>query len=209
MRLYLSVGPNPRVVRMALIEKGMKFDTEVVDIIKGDNRRPPYAELNPAGFTPCLKLDDGRTLAESVAIVEYLEELQPLPSLIGVSREERALHRMRVRQIDFGVVQPMTMGFRAAEGLPMFSGRLRCFPQAADDLKAAARDGLAWLDGQVDDRAFLTGDEIRLADLLLFSFMDFGRQVGQPFDPGSRRLAAWFDRMQGRASALESAAPPA
>ena len=209
MRLYLSVGPNPRVVRMALVEKGMTIDTQAVDIIKGDNRRAPYLELNPAGHTPFLQLDDKRALAESVAIVEYLEEVQPLPCLIGPSMEDRALQRMRVRQIDFAVVQPMTMAFRAAEGLPMFKDRVRCFPQAADDLKAAARDGLAWLDAQIGDMAFLTGGEIRLADLLLFSFVDFGRQVGQPLDPSNRRLAAWVDRMQARASASQTAAPPA
>src|SRR5207302_5001006 len=180
MKLHLSVGPNPRVVRMALVEKGLRLDTQVVDIMRGEDREDAFARLNPAGQTPALALDDGTVLAESVAIVEYLEELQPSPALIGSTSEERALTRMWGRRIDFGVVQPLTMGFRAAEGLPLFKARMRCLPEGADGLKAVARDGLEWLEGQLGDRSFITGDEVRLPDLVLYSFVEFGAQVGQP-----------------------------
>lgn len=208
MKLYLSIGPNPRVVRMALQEKGMTLDTEVVDIIKGENRAGAYAKLNPAGQTPALQLDDGRVVAESVAIVEYLDELKPAPMLLGASPEERALVRMRVRQIDFGVTQPLTQGFRAAEGLPMFKDRMRCLPQAADDLKAVARDGLAWLEGQFGEGPYLTGDGVRLPDLLLYSFLDFAAQVGQALPGTNAHLTAWFQLMAERPSAKLTARPP-
>lgn len=209
MRLYVSVGPNPRVVRMALAEKGLRMDTEVVDIMRGDNRRASFTALNPAGQTPALAFDDGRILAESVAIVEYLDEIHPEPPLLGTSPEERALTRMWVRRLDFAVVQPLTAGFRAAEGLPLFQSRMRCFPEAADSLKAAAREGLEWVEAQTIRQAYLIGGQIRLPDLVLYSFLDFGKQVGQPLPPGNTRLAEWFARMALRPSARETANPPA
>lgn len=209
MKLYLSVGPNPRVVRMALVEKALRLDTQVVDIMRGENREDAFARLNPAGQTPALALDDGTVLAESVAIVEYLEELQPSPALIGSTSEERALARMWVRRIDFGVVQPLTMGFRGAEGLPLFKTRMRCLPEGAAGLKAVARDGLEWLEGQLGDRSFITGDEVRLPDLVLYSFVEFGAQVGQPLDPALERLGAWRRRMAARDSAGQTAGAPA
>jgi glutathione S-transferase len=208
MLLYLSIGPNPRVVRMALVEKGLQLDTQIVDIMRGENRRAPYSTLNPAGQTPALELDDGRILGESVAIVEYLEEVHPEPTLMGDTAEARAMTRMWVRRIDFAIVQPLTMGFRAAEGLPLFKDRMRCFPEAAEGLKAAAQDGLAWLEPVLADQAYLTGDRVLLPDLLLYSFLDFGAQVGQPLQPAHRHLTEWFSRMAERPSALETAGPP-
>jgi len=209
MKLYLSVGPNPRVVRMALVEKGLRPKSQVIDVMRGENREDAFAKLNPAGQTPVLALDDGMVVAESGAIVEYLEELHPMPALIGATPEERALTRMWVRRIDFGVVQPLTMGFRAAEGLPLFKTRMRCLPEGADGLKAVARDGLEWLESQLGDRPFITGAEVRLPDLVLYSFVEFGAQVGQPLDPALQRLAAWRGRMGARESAGQTAGVPA
>ena len=208
MRLFLSIGPNPRVVRMALVEKGLSLETRVVDIMRGENRQAPYSQLNPAGQTPALELDDHRIVAESIAIVEYLDEQNPLPPLLGATAEARALTRMWIRRIDFSVVQPLTMGFRGAEGLPLFVSRMRCFPDAAADLKAAAREGLEWLEAQFGDQPYITGDEVRLADLLLYSFLDFGAQVGQALPHSNLRLTAWFKRMSERPSAVETAGPP-
>ena len=208
MKLYLSVGPNPRVVRMALVEEGLRLDTQVVDIMRGENREDAFAQLNPAGQTPALALDDGTVLAESVAIEEYLEELHPSPALIGSASEQRALTRMWARRIDFGVVQPLTMGFRAAEGLPLFKARMRCLPGGAEGLKAVARDGLEWLEGQLGGRPFITGGEVRLPDLVRYSFLEFGAQVGQLLDPALERLAAWRGRMGARDSAVQTAGAP-
>jgi glutathione S-transferase len=201
MKLYQSIGPNPRLVRMFLIEKGIDLPTVQVDIIAGENRRAPYLALNPAGSTPALMLDSGEVLAETTAICEYLEELHPQPPLIGDTAEARARTRMWTRRIDLAIVQPMTGGFRAAEGLAMFKDRVHCLPQAADDLKATAREGLAWLEAQFGDHPFITGEAPTLADLVLYSFVEFGALVGQGLDPSHKRLAAWHRRMAMRDSA--------
>ncbi|MRV71669.1 glutathione S-transferase [Duganella sp. FT92W] len=205
MKLHTSIGPNPRLVNLFIAEKGLSLPTVMVDIIAGENRRLPFLAMNPAGGTPVLELDDGTALAETVAICEWLEEAHPAPALIGATARERAITRMWTRRVDLLVVQPMTAGFRGAEGLPLFKDRLRCLPQAADDLKLAAREGLAWLDRQLGERRYIAGDTVSLADLLLFSFVEFGAQVGQPLDAGNRRLAAWHDRMASRPSAVATA----
>lgn len=205
MKLYQSIGPNPRLVRMFLIEKGIELPAVDVDIIAGENRQPAFLAINPSGSTPVLMLDSGEALAETTAICEYLEELHPHPPLIGSTPEARARTRMWTRRIDLAVVQPMTHGFRAAEGLPMFKARVRCLPQAADDLKATAREGLAWLEAQLGERSFIAGDAPTLADIVLYSFIEFGALVGQGLDASHARLAAWRGRMASRDSAKATA----
>lgn len=200
MKLFNSVGPNPRVVRMFAAEKGIDLPRQEVDIRGGENRQEGYLKVNPAGQCPALQLDDGSVLTEITAICEYLEEMRPEPALIGKTPEQRAETRMWTRRIDLGIVEPLTAGFRAAEGLKMFQNRMRCIPHAADDLKACAQDRLAWLDGQMAGRTFVAGDRFTLADILLFCFVDFGRQVKQPLDPGHGNLAAWFERVAARPS---------
>ena len=74
MRLYNSLGPNPRCVRMFMAEKGMTLPTIELDILGAENRRPPYTDKNPGGQMPALELDNGSVLGETVAICEYLGE---------------------------------------------------------------------------------------------------------------------------------------
>ncbi|SFV15217.1 glutathione S-transferase family protein [Pseudoduganella namucuonensis] len=205
MKLHTSIGPNPRLVNMFIAEKGWSLPKVEVDIIGGENRRQPFLSINPAGGTPVLELDDGTALAETLAICEWIEETHPEPALIGATARARAVTRMWTRRVDLMVAQPLTAGFRGAEGLPLFKDRVRCLPQAADDLKLAAREGLAWLDRQLGERAYLAGDTLSLADLLLFCFVEFGAQVGQPLDPENRRLAAWHARMASRPGAAATA----
>ena len=201
MKLYDSVGPNPQVVRMFLAEKGMTVPTETVDIMAGANRQPDYLAKNPSGGAPCLELDDGSHLAEITAICEYFEDLQPEPPLVGSTPEERAETRMWTRRIDLGICEPLANGFRYSEGLPLFQDRVRCLPEAADGLKTIARERLEWLDGQIADRAFVCGDRLTLADILLYAFVTFGGQVGQPLPEHCGNVKALVDRLGSRPSA--------
>jgi glutathione S-transferase len=205
MKLHTSIGPNPRVVKMFLAEKGLEMPFVKVDLMAGENRRAPYnAEVNRAGQTPALELDDGGTVTEITAICEYLEERRPSPPLIGATAEERAAARMWTRRVDLKVCEPMANGFRFAEGLPLFENRMRCLPDAAPGLKAIAQDGLQWLEGEFKG-PWIAGERFTLADILLFAFVDFGGQVGQPLDPKYARLTDWFARVQARPSAAASA----
>ena len=202
MMLYDSVGPNPRVVRMFAAERGVDLPKTRVDLRGGENRQAPYLAKNPSGQLPALELDDGTVLAEITAICEYLDEIGPAgKTLIGATPVERAQTRMWTRRIDLNIVEPMAAGFRYSEGLKLFENRIRCIPHAADDLKQIAREKLAWLDGLIGGREFVCGDRLTLADILLFVFLDFGKTVGQPFDPALANVSAHFERMKARASA--------
>ena len=202
MKLYNSVGPNPRMVRMFMAEKGFDVPKVEVDLRGGENRREPYLKVNPSGQMPALELDDGTVLAEITAICEYVDEIKKdTPSLIGDTPAERAKTRMWTRRIDLNIVEPALGGFRFAEGLKIFQNRVRCIPQAADDLKATARDKLVWLDGLMGSNPFVAGSKLTMADIMLFAFLDFMKGVGQPLDPGAKNLPAWFERMKGRPSA--------
>ena len=203
MKLYTSMGPNPHMVRMFAAEKGLTLETVEVDLMGGENRRAPYTDtVNPAGQTPALVLDDGTVIAEITVICEYLEELHPGPALIGATPEERAETRMWTRRIDLNICEPMTTGFRAAEGRRIFESRMKLVgAEGAADLKAIARDRLLWLDGKMQGRAFICGDRFSLADVLLFAFLAFGAQVGQPIPDEAGWVKAWFARVQARPSA--------
>lgn len=203
MKFYNSIGPNPRMVRMFMAEKGVEVPKVEVDLRGGENRREPYVKgVNPAGQTPALELEDGTVITEITAICEYVDEMKKdTPSLIGDTPEERARTRMWTRRIDLNIVEPGANGFRYAEGLKLFQSRVHCIPQAADDLKKIARDNLAWLEGLIGDSPFITGKKLSMADILLFAFLDFMKAVGQPLDPANRNLTAWFERMKARPSA--------
>jgi glutathione S-transferase len=202
MMFYDSVGPNPRVVRMFAAERGVELPKTRVDLRGGENRQPAYLAKNPAGQLPALELDDGTVLAEITALCEYIDELGTTgKSLIGATAQERAVTRMWVRRIDLNIMEPMANGFRFSEGLKLFESRIHCIPQAADDLKKIARDKIAWLDGLMAGREFVCGNRLTLADILLFVFLDFGKTVGQPFDPALANIAAHYERMKARPSA--------
>ena len=201
MKLLTSIGPNPRTVRMFLLEKGIDLPKVEIDLMGAENRRPPYTDRNPAGQLPALELDDGRVLGETVAICEYLEERHPTPPLIGTTPEERAETRMWQRRIELGITEHLYNGFRYAEGIELFRPRMRVLPEAADGLKAVVRDKLAWLDGQLAGKTWLVGDRFTLADIILFCALDFGRTVGQPFDENLKNVRAWFGRVAARPSA--------
>jgi len=201
MKFYNSIGPNPRVVRMFMAEKGLSIPSEDVDLMKGDNRREPYLKKNSAGQMPALELDNGHCVTEITAICEYLEDTNPNPPLIGANPEEKAETRKWTRRVDLNVCEPMANGFRFSQGLPLFKDRIVTVPEAADGLKRIAQDRLKWLDGELAGKEWLCGKRFTLADVLLFCFLDFGAQVGQPLNEANGNIAAWFQRVKARPSA--------
>lgn len=201
MKLYDSIGPNPRVVRMFMAERGIELPRVAVDLRGGENRLPPYLAKNPAGQLPCLELDDGTALAEITAICEYLDETAPGPTLIGATPQERAECRMWTRRVDLHIAEPMATGYRFSDGLKMFVSRIRCVPEAAPGLKLMAQDKLRWLDGLMAGRSFLCGGRLTLADIMLFAFVEFGIRVGQAPDPALGNIAGHRGRMAARPSA--------
>lgn len=207
MQLIDSTGPNPRMVRMFLLEKGMTLPSRSVDILSGDNRKPDFTARNPAGQVPALELDDGTLICETVAICEYLEEQQPEPPLVGATAFERAQTRMWIRRIEERITADLYSGFRYAEGLDMFRDRMHCMPEAADTFKHRGQLGLAWLDPLLGDGLYICGDRVTIVDLALYCCLDFVGSVGQPRKAGLDHVEAWFTRMASRPSAEASLTP--
>ena len=209
MKHYDSFGPNPRALRMFMLEKGMTLPKVEIDLLGAENRRGEYLERNPGGQMPAIERDDGQLLAETVAIFEYLEEKQPVPPLIGATPEERADARMWQRRIELKITEHLYNAFRFAEGIDLFRERLRVLPEAADGLKATVRDNLVWLDRQLEGRRFIAGDRFTVADIILFCALEFGAGVGQPIDPELKNVSAWRERVASRPSAQASLHPMA
>jgi len=201
MKLFNSVGPNPKVVRMFMAERGIEVELVEVDLMGAENRQADYLKLNPAGQLPALELDNGSILSEITVICEYLDDKAGNSSLIGTSAEERGETRMWSRRIDLGILENLANGFRFAEGEPLFKDRMRLIPHAADDLKTLAQEKITWLDGQMEGKEYICGDRFSLADILLFVFLEFGASVGQSLNADNKNIMAWYDRVGARPSA--------
>jgi maleylacetoacetate isomerase/maleylpyruvate isomerase len=80
-------------VRIALNLKGLQYEPRFISLPKGAHRQPDYAKVNPQALVPTLVTDDGLHLAQSLAIIEYLDESHPRPPLIP--GEARARARVR------------------------------------------------------------------------------------------------------------------
>jgi glutathione S-transferase len=202
MKLYDGLGPNPRIVRIALAEKGLAPEIIPVDLIANANRAPEHLARNPLGGLPSLETDDGRHLAEVTALVEYLEDLQPEPPLIGTTPEDRAETRMWTRRIDLGLAEPLMMGFRATRARAFFAPRMPLLSESAgEEMLARASAFLAFLDTHLAGRPFVTGPSFTLADILLFAFVDSADQFGLTLPASPAWLPAWQSRIHERSSA--------
>jgi glutathione S-transferase len=200
MKLFDSVGPNPRIVRMFMAEKGIDIPKQTVDLRKGENREAEHLKRNPHGQVPALELDNGNYLSEIIPICEYLEEKNPAPAMIGTTAEERAECRMWARRVDLNICEPLAMGFRFGEGLKFFEKRIPCAPEASPGLKMIAANRLQWLNGQIEGKDYLCGKRFTMADILLYCWLDFGGQVGQPLDQSNTNIVAWTARVAERPS---------
>ncbi len=202
MKLYSSLGPNPRLVRMFLVEKGIEIERVHLDIISGENRSEEFAGKNILQTLPVLELDDGTRLTESTVICEYLEEMHPEPNLLGSTPLERAEVRRWVRWIDQEIIVPMTMGFRGGGGRSMFEPRMSVVsPEAAAELGALSDEKWVWLNGQLGDKDRICLGRLTQADLVAFCFIKFGYTVGWQLPGGTANLARFVAEMDKRESA--------
>lgn len=87
-------------VRIALALKGLRVDSVTLDLRAGEQRLEKYLQVNSQGFVPALALDDGAVLTQSVAIIEYLDEMHPHPPLLP----QAPLARARVRALTHAII---------------------------------------------------------------------------------------------------------
>ena len=204
-------APSPWVVWVFAQEKGLDLERRVIDLLARENRRAPFTtEVSPLGELPAVVLDDGTVLTEITAICEYLEEIHPVPPLIGSTPLQRAETRMWVRRIDQKIAEPMGEGFSSEEGREFFEAdhqdtslitKSILPPEAGPALKAKAREKIIWMNGQLDGREWVCGDRFTLADIFLYCYLQFGENHGQPIPPEAPWMRDFFDRMKERPSA--------
>lgn len=165
-------------VRTALALKGLAWETVSHDLRAHAQSAPAYVSRNPQALVPALEMD-GAVLTQSLAIIEYLEERVPHPSLLPADPLERA----RVRAFALAVacdIHPV-QNLRVLRML-----RKRGLDQAAIDGWACEviEGGLAACSRLIADRtgAFCFGDAITLADIVLIPQMANGRRFGARVD---------------------------
>jgi maleylacetoacetate isomerase len=86
-------------VRIALALKGLHVNSVSLDLRAGEQKLEKYLQVNAQGFVPALTLDDGAVLTQSVAIIEYLDEMHPHPPLLPQAPLERARVRALTQAI--------------------------------------------------------------------------------------------------------------
>ena len=200
MKLHDSkFAPNPRRVRIFLAEKGIEVPTVQVDLASGENRKPPYLAMNPLGGVPCLELDDGTVIAESVAICRYFEETRPEPPLLGTDAKDRALVEMWQRRMELELFRWVTGCFQNTH--EFFKGRIEQVPAYGEVCRKNARTRLAWLDRELAGRPFVAGPRYTIADVTALCAVDFGRVVDVRIAAEQKSLARWHEGVSARPSA--------
>lgn len=181
---------NAWKVRQLLHHLGRPYRTEIVSIFEGAGRSAEYLAINPTGTVPAIRLDDGRTLAESNAILAYLADGTPyLPG----DRFERAkvqqwLHfeQERVESV-IGSLRYWTL-----------TGKLAQRPTALVEMKrAGALRTLGILDRELSTRSFLANDRYSIADISMFAYASRAEEAGIPLEPYPH-FRAWIARVQSQ-----------
>ena len=175
-------------VRIALALKGIAHDTVTLNLKLGEHHMADYREVNAQGFVPALQLEDGALLNQSLAIIEYLDEIHPKPPLLPAD----ALGRARVRAL---------CQLICSDVHPLDNLRVLRYLEQTLKLDAAARDawyrhwieqGFAALERLlqgVQAARYCHGDSVTLADLCLVPQVFNARRFAVDVDPYPRIVA--------------------
>jgi glutathione S-transferase len=199
MRIYdFTFAPNPRKLRVYLAEKGLSVPLVQVDITQGEQRTPEFLKKNAMGSLPVLELDDGSCLTESLAIIEYFEELHPEPPMIGTEPLERARVRELERLAETSIFNRIARVFFNRS--PVFAGTHQV-PEAAEQALAGLPNALRIMDDAVGERPFVAGQRPTIADCTLFAAFEHAKLAEVEIDPTYRNLTRWYNEFRQRPSA--------
>jgi len=200
MKLYDSAtAPNPRRVRIFIAEKGLDVPVEQVDLNGKQNHTAEFRKKNPLGAVPVLDLDDGTSIAESVAICRYFEGIKPDPPLMGVDAKDRAVVEMWQRRMENEIFQPIANVFVHTH--EWFKGRRPQVPEYGEACRTHALARMKWLDGELASRPYVAGDRYTIADITALVGIDWGRVTKTRMPPECANLIAWHERVSSRPSA--------
>ena len=202
MKLYYHpISTYSQKVLIALYEKDMAFEREIVQLMDPD-ARDRYREIYPLGKVPVLALDTGRLIPESTIIIEYLEGLGGTP-LIGGDADQQRQVRFNDRMLDLylneNVAALLFQGMKAEE-------------QRDQERIARANFQIdtmySLMEHELGEQEFAAGSEFSMADCAAAPAVFYAQQVAS-FD-GHENICAYWDRLNTRPSiqkVQEEAAP--
>lgn len=176
-------------IRLLLSHLDQPYKSEIVSIFEGEGQRPEYIAINPTGAVPAIRLEDGRVLSESNAILVYLAEDTPyFPS--------DRFHRAKVNQwlsFEADYVQTTIGNLRYWT----LTNKLAKRPaQYVSGRRAAAVKSLGILDRQLAQTPFITGERYTIADMSIFAYAHLAEDAGISLQPYPY-FNAWVDRIRG------------
>ncbi len=188
--------PSPQKVRVAMAEKGIGYERVIVDLKAGEQRSPHYLQINPHGYVPTLAID-GTPIYESTAIIEYLEEIHPQPHLLPRDPLSRARARMIEESIDGDFATALKTYGRNFKARPPAEPNF----QVMEECKRRIAWFNQWLDGLLEGRRFLAGEEFSVADIAAICNVEFQiKRLKLDLDPKNANLLNWYERIMARPS---------
>ncbi|MGE5180712.1 MAG: glutathione S-transferase family protein [Acidobacteriota bacterium] len=191
MRLYIHpFSPNARRALMTAIHLNVPFERVLVDLRKGEHKRPEYLKLNPNGKVPTLE-DDGFALWESRAIMTYLAERTPGQTIYPQELRARAdvNHWMFWDAVHFSPAIQIVVYERIVKG---FLGHGAPDPEEIERGEKMIAPLMAVLDGHLANREWLSGDALTLADFCVATPLVFAGPAQLSLPPN---VAAWYARV--------------
>ena len=188
MKLYYSPGACSLSPHIALKEAGLAFEaiaapTKTHQLPDGTD----YYTINPLGYVPFLVLDDGRTLHEGPAIVQYIADQVPAKQLAPANG---TWERYKLQEWLNTIGTELHKGFS-----PLFNPAM---PEEAKALAKTRLDSrLAWVDGELAGKNYLMGDTFTVADAYLFVVAGWSKHVGVNI-AGLANLGAFMARVGAR-----------
>lgn len=169
MKLYYAPGACSLSPHIVLLESGLPFSTEKVDLkTKKTASGADYRAINSKGAVPSLALDDGEILTEGSAVVQYIADQKPHS---GLAPPAGSFERYRLMEM---------LNYIAAEVHKSFGPLFN--PAASADAKAAASTAIGtkldWLTGQLGGKPYLLGETFTVADAYLFTVLRWTGRVG-------------------------------
>lgn len=199
-------------VRLALYEKGVGFESRLLDLARQEQKAPDYIALNRKGVVPTL-VHDGYPIVESSVILEYVEEALPGPPLAPEDPRDRAAMRLWLRFSDesaypaiAGPTWKYMQDLAASRSASSASSAAPPKPRYSDaDLAEAdvrMADCVAALERALSDREWLLGEHFTLADAAILPFAVRIRNLRPGIVEAARQPAvtAWLERAALRSS---------
>ena len=181
---------NAWKVRQLLHHLQRPHERVLVSIFEGEAQRPGFLRINPGGKVPALQLEDGRTLAESNAILCYLADGTPyLP--------DDAFGRAKVVQWLSFEQENVESVIGALRHWTMTGKLARRSPELVEAKRQGAARTLTLLDRELAQRPFIAGDGYTIADIALFAYGSRAEEAGLSLDPYPN-VRAWIERVQAQ-----------